>query len=217
MLHWGVTTAEQLEEQPKPAIRGLPRGPYKVLGSGFFNEVYSLGPVVFKLAKRYGPLGQPPGWLVRNRLEHRFVSTYVRTPPTFHAVVEDTRGRPTNLILQRRIVGRPLAELTDDELYSRAMIAELERLHDSLSECLVELGWLPDVIGGPPRWGMHDLRYSNNLLVDEEGRIWLIDPGAFFLWFSRRNPLGWVYTTLLMLTCRRMLLRARSVSAARGA
>ena len=54
------------------------------------------------------------------------------------------------------------------------------------------------------RWDIWDVRKSSNLFVDTQGRIWFIDPSAVFLWFSSRNPLGWVFTGVVLFTARRL-------------
>lgn len=191
-------------------LRGVRAIPGAVLGYGFFNRVWTLQErCVIKEGKTFGALKQPLDWLIRNRREHELCVRWVRIPPTYHVRLRDSNGIPVSIILQRRLHGRPLCEAPDTELYGAAMRGEVQKLVDDLDRCERELGFLPDVIGGPPRWGMHDVRRSNNYLVEDSGRIWLIDPGAVFFWFSSRNPIGWLYTRLLILSARRMARRSR--------
>ncbi len=179
-----------------------------VLGSGFFNEVHVVeNEVVVKVAKPYGPLQQPLSWLRQNRKEHEASARYLRVPATYHVRMNRRDDRPVSVILQTRLYGRLLSQVSDNELYQPALRAELVRTIRAIEHFGRHIGWLPDVIGGPPRWGMHDLRRSNNLFVTDEGQIWLIDPGALFLWFSRRNPIGMIYTSVLLWSGRRMLRR----------
>lgn len=179
------------------------------LGSGFFNEVRAVsGGMVVKVAKPYGPLRQPLSWLLRNRLEHSQVEPYLPVPPTYHVRMRTLGGPPASVILQARLHGRLLSEVSDAELRRDPLRGELEAIVAALRRCYREMGWLPDVIGGPPRWGMHDVRRSNNLLVDLEGRVWLIDPGALFFWFSSRNIVGRVYTRVLLGSAERMVRAA---------
>ncbi|MDQ3855621.1 MAG: hypothetical protein M3281_04415 [Chloroflexota bacterium] len=177
---------------------------------GFFNEVWSLdGGHVIKVARARGPLRQPASWLRRNRQEHELVSCHMRVPCTYHVRVRDRRGRPMSVILQDRLHGRLLSELSDEYLREPRVLPNLSEALRSLERAVQELGWLPDIIGGPPRWGLHDARNSNNLMVDDEGQVWLIDPGAFFFWFSTYNLVGRLYTTVLRRSAVRMLERLR--------
>ncbi len=195
-------------QQHERQVQGISFLNAERLGSGSFNEVLSLNKsLVVKLAKSWGPFVQPISWLKRNRQEHELAARYLPVPPTYHVYARDQQGNPVNMILQRRIHGRVLSQVPDRVLYSAKMRDEMEGLVRGLEECRQELGWLPDVIGGPLRWGQHDLRRSNNLFLDTDGRIWLIDPGAFFFWFSSRNPVGRVYTWILLQSARRMLSR----------
>ncbi|MDQ3327171.1 MAG: hypothetical protein M3506_01420 [Chloroflexota bacterium] len=181
-----------------------------VLGAGFFNEVHVVAEdVVVKVAKPYGPLQQPLSWLRRNRREHEHSTRYLRVPATYHVRMNRRGDRPVSVLLQARLSGRLLSQAPDEDLYLPPLRMELVQTVRALERCRRQSGWLPDVIGGPPRWGMHDLRRSNNLFVTDDGEIWLIDPGALFLWFSRRNPVGMLYTSLLLWSGRRML-RKRS-------
>ncbi len=189
-------------------LLGLRAQEEETLGSGFFNDVRGLsGDKVIKVAKPYGPLRQPLSWLLRNRREHVQVEPYLRVPATYHVRMRTAHGKPVSVILQRKLAGRLLSQVPDAELYGPSMRRELTALNAALDRCSRELGWLPDVIGGPPRWGMHDVRRSNNLLVDVNARIWLIDPGALFFWFSRRNIIGRVYTGVLLRSARRLARR----------
>ena len=190
-------------------LQGLRARTGETLGAGFFNDVRSLAvDKVLKLGKPYGPFSQPLSWLLRNRQEHRQVSPYLRVPATYHVRMRTEEGAPVSVILQGRLNGRVLSQLPDDELYGESLRDELHALETALHRCVREAGWLPDVIGGPPRWGMHDVRRSNNLFVDASGHIWLIDPGALFFWFSARNPIGKLYTALLIRSTRRMTRRS---------
>lgn len=180
------------------------------LGKGFFNRVVALrGGWVLKLARPIGPFPQPLGWRLRNRAEHELARRYLRTPETYYLRMGDARGRPVNAILQRRIHGEPLASVPRAVLHSPELAPELERVAAALVRCRRECGWVPDVIGGPPRLRTHDIRRSNNLFLDAGGGIWLIDPGAMFFWFSRRNPLGRLYTAVLVRSALRLARRAR--------
>lgn len=179
-----------------------------VLGAGFFNEVHVVaGNVVVKVAKPYGPLQQPLSWLRRNRKEHEGATSYLRVPATYHVRMKRKGDQPVSVLLQSRLHGRLLSQVPAEELSQPPLRAELVRTIQALERCRRQNGWLPDVIGGPPRWGMHDLGQSNNLFVTDDGEIWLIDPGALFLWFSRRNLIGLLYTSVLLRSGRRMLRR----------
>lgn len=164
---------------------------------------------VVKVAQPYGPLHQPLEWLVRNRAEHVAAAQYFPVPRTYHVRMSTQDDVKVNVILQERLQGRMLSQVSDGELREPVLHNSLVATADALLKSAKWLGWLPDVIGGPPRWGMHDLRHSNNLWVDSAGRIWLIDPGALFLWFSRRNPVGWLYTSVLLASARRLVARGR--------
>lgn len=193
-----------------PDLIGLRAPVGETLGSGFFNAVRRLGPdKVVKVARPYGPLGQPLSWLVRNRREHVQAGSYLPIPETYHVRMRTRRGTIVSVILQRRLEGERLSAVPCDRLREPVARASLARGVAQLRRCRRELGWLPDVIGGPPRRGMHDVRRSNNLFVDTAGEVWLIDPGALFFWFSRRNPIGWLYTAILLRTAERMLRRLR--------
>ncbi len=198
------------DHEPRPQLLGIRNGAGEVLGSGFFNEVRALrDDLVIKVAKPFGPFAQPLSWLIRARREHELIAPYLNTPSTYYLRVHDSDGRPVSVILQRRLEGEVFSQLSEERITAAGMRSELERLQSGLQLCVRELGWLADVIGGPPRWGVHDLRYSNNLLVDREGKIWLIDPGAFFFWFATSNPLGRFYTWLLLRSARRLVRKAR--------
>ncbi len=189
-------------------LAGLPSLEGELLGKGFFNDVWSPdGRTVVKVARQFGPLVQPLSWIERNRREHEMVQSYIPVPPTYHVRVRDKLGHPANVLLQEKLDGELLTSVADDRLRDCARYGELEAMVARIEECYQQLGWLPDVIGGPPRWGMHDLRRSNNYLLDTEGRLWLIDPGALFFWFSRRNPIGRLYTGLLLWSGRRLVER----------
>ncbi len=164
---------------------------------------------VVKVARVRGPLRQPVGWLRRNRAEHELVSRYIPVPPTYHVRMRDSSGRPVSVILQTKLNGRLLSEIADEELRREPLRSNLREAVQRLERSVHELGWLPDIIGGPPRWGLHDARRSNNLMVDEDDEVWLIDPGAFFFWFSVGNPVGRLYTVVLRRSALRMLRRAR--------
>lgn len=192
----------------RPVIPGLPRLQTEALGYGFFNDVWAVSDqLVVKLARSCGPLRQPLSWLRRNRREHEMIVPYLRVPPTYHVRLRDECGKPVSVMLQQRLYGELLSRVQDEDLYGCRARKEMEDVVYGLKKCCDELGWLPDVIGGPPRWGMNDVRQSNNLLLDETGRIWLIDPAAFFFWFSSRNPLGRLYTRVLLQSARRLLCK----------
>lgn len=191
--------------QNEPRLLGLRSWSDELLGRGFFNEVRVLNPdSVVKIARPYGPLRQPLSWLVRNRVEHEAAAKYLPVPRTYHLRMRTLEGPAVNVMLQQYIPGRVLSEISDAELQKPRLRENLRTTMTALHRCARQLGWVPDIIGGPPRWGIHDLRRSNNLFVDSQDQVWLIDPGALFLWFSRRNPIGWIYTGLLLRSARRL-------------
>lgn len=196
------------------SLHGLPRLSGGILGEGFFNEVWAISDeVVAKVARPYGRWGQPLRWLERNRREHELAARFTRIPSTYHVRVRDEHGVPANVILQKRLHGVLLHQLPDRQLYEGGLAAEVAGMVRDMDACARSLGWLPDVIGGPPRWGMHDVRRSNNYMLDRDGRLWLIDPSSLFFWFSRRNPVGRLYTGLLLATAHRLARRARGAKA----
>lgn len=179
------------------------------LGSGFFNDVWELTnnkDYVVKIAKSYFGYDQPLSWLIRQANEHSTAAKYFRVPQSFFVRSTTSSGKAVNLVIQKKINGTPLSMLEDREL--KLIRDELLDLVKAIKMCLAETNSLPDVIGGPPRWCMHDIRCSNNLVVDEQHRIWLIDPAAMFLWFSRSNIFGRYYTGLLVRSAERLARRA---------
>ncbi len=179
------------------------------LGSGFFNDVWELTnnkDYVVKVAKPYFGYNQPLSWLIRQANEHSIAAKYFRVPQSFFVRSRTSSGKPVNLVIQKKVNGTPLSRLGDREL--TIIRDELLGLVEAIKMCLAETNSLPDVIGGPPRWCMHDIRCSNNLVVDEQRKIWLIDPAAMFLWFSRSNIFGRYYTNLLVRSAERLARRA---------
>lgn len=196
-------------------MRGVRGFSPQVLGAGAFSKVARLerGHVV-KIGRSYLGLAQPLSWIVRNRREHEVASRYFRVPTSYHLRVLDDRGVPVNLILQRHLDGIPMAELGETELLG--LSRELKELDSACRTCWRIEGWLPDVIGGPPRYRMHDIRNSNNLFLDRTTRtLHLLDPSALFCWFARSSVLGRVYAPMLLTSAR--LLAARASRSARRA
>ncbi|MDP9350638.1 MAG: hypothetical protein M3P51_03740, partial [Chloroflexota bacterium] len=140
---------------------GLRQWSDEVLGRGFFNEVRAVGAEsVVKVARPFGPLHQPIEWLVRNRAEHVAAARYFPVPRTYHVRMRAHGDLRVNVILQERLQGRMLSQVPDAELSEPVLRESLVTASGALHKSARRLGWLPDVIGGPPRWGMHDLRYS---------------------------------------------------------
>lgn len=169
------------------------------------------GDYVLKVGRTYAGLAQPLSWLIRNRREHDVAARYFRVPPSYHVRLLDSRGAPVNLILQKRLHGVPLSAVSAADLSVHG--EELQQLAKACTHCWDEQGWLPDVIGGPPRLSMHDVRHSNNLFLDTSAHtVHLLDPSAFFCWFSRASVAGRVYASMLVRSAR--LLAARALSSA---
>lgn len=197
-------------------VPGL-RGELKFeLGAGFFNHVYVHADdrYVVKLAKRLGPLSQPLSLLVRFHAEHTLAASYFNVPATYHVRMEMGDGRQLNVTLQERLSGVLMKDIPDNVLYSGRYGCQVQRAMSQLELASRKLGWLPDVIGGQLIWGLHDIRNSANFILTDDGKLWLLDPSSFFLWFSRRNLVGWVYTSFLLRSARRLQRRASGVRCA---
>ena len=102
---------------------------------------------------------------------------------------------------------RPLRSLRPQDLAVPSVRAAIWRFWQDVERCWEQTGWLPDV-GGRAHlpWELYAPLRSDNVLLDESGQCWLVDPSATAIFHDRRWPTARLHALLM----RRALRRCRA-------
>ena len=114
-------------------------------------------------------------------------------PETHHIRGHGSDGKPRNIVRQREIKGRPLAELSDEEVFGNNEVkSQLGVFFEQCGRMWDEIGRVPDICGpeGDKIRGLNP-RYARNILVEEgaNNKVWLVDTAAHPLVFSKKAML----------------------------
>jgi|GEM_PF-5665311 len=113
-------------------------------------------------------------------------------PETYHIRGHGSDGKPCNIVRQRKIKGRPLAELSDEEVFGNNEVrSQLREFFEQCDKMWDEIGRVPDICGpeGDIVKGLNP-RYARNILVeDATNKVWLVDTAAHPLVFSKKAML----------------------------
>jgi len=113
-------------------------------------------------------------------------------PETHHIQGHGSDGKPCNIVRQREIKGKPLAELSDEEVFGNSEVrSQLREFFEQCGKMWDEIGRVPDICG-PEGDKIHGFnpRYARNILVEDgTNRVWLVDTAAHPLVFSKKAML----------------------------
>lgn len=125
-------------------------------------------------------------------------------PETQHLRGHNAEGKPCNIIRQREIKGRPLFELTEEELMQDEVRLQLIELFEGCSRMWDGAGQIPDLCGPWKSWlstfkEAYDPRYARNIMVEEgSNKVWLVDTAAWPIVFSKKAALQYKPRLALM-------------------
>lgn len=148
--------------------------------------------------------------LKQDKSDYEFFKSYIveNLPHTYHFRAVDQGGQESNYILQRKIEGKHLCELTDGELRNPILRGNLLEFLNSVERMWQEEGRIPDLSGeegGIKLPLITDVRYCRNVLIDKNNRIWLVDTSANPLVFSKKSKTRYKHVSyLLMISVRRL-------------
>lgn len=112
-------------------------------------------------------------------------------PETHHIRGHTSEEKPGNIIRQREISGRPLYDLSDEEINDDKVRSQLVELFEGCAQMWDQEGRVPDLYG-PEGSVLKSInpRYARNIIVeDETDKVWLVDTSANVLVFSKKAML----------------------------
>ena len=131
--------------------------------------------------------------LKQDKEDYQVFSEYLEPflPETHFIRGHGSDGNPCNIIRQREVVGRKLAELSDEEVFKDDEIkSQLKEFFERCNKMWDEAGRLPDVWGPKDKLKGLDPRYSSNIVVENDTKkVWLVDTAAHPLAFSKQAML----------------------------
>jgi len=108
-------------------------------------------------------------------------------PETHHIRGHVSDGKPSNIIRQREVKGKPLYELSDAEIGNDKVRNQLIDLFEGCVQMWDEEERIPDLYG-PKGAGLKSFnpRYARNIMVESDtNKVWLVDTSANELVFSK--------------------------------
>lgn len=153
------------------------------------------------------------GQLKQDKADYDFFKNYIaeNLPQTFHFRAVDKSGQENNFILQTKIGGRHLCELSDQKVQGSALKKNLLEFLVGVERMWREAGRVPDLCKKEGAGGVNfldDVRYGRNVIVDENNKVWLVDTSANPLVFSKQAKLRYKYVPhILMCSVKRFKSR----------
>jgi len=131
--------------------------------------------------------------LIEDKRDYDLFCEYIPEflPETQHIRGNTSEGKPGNIIRQKEVKGRPLYELSDEEILGDTVRPQLINLLAGCTKMWEEKGRIIDLYG-PEEQGLKTLnpRYARNIMVEEgTNKVWLVDTAANKLAFSKESSL----------------------------
>lgn len=163
------------------------------IGGGLHGVVKELGQDW--VAKRLLPLWQLGDWRQRLKEDFYLINEFLGEfiPPTYFVEGMDDRNVRNLLIVQRRVDGRPIEKISHEELLANPRaITELDAFTRKVIEMYDWTGRIPDLHGGGnfDLSKQYEIKETDNILVEQSGRTWLIDTGLLGPLFSPNWVVG---------------------------
>ncbi|MDD5415999.1 MAG: hypothetical protein PHE48_03300 [Candidatus Daviesbacteria bacterium] len=153
------------------------RVPDGKIAKGLHSDVFSLDDQW--VVKRIKSVWQRKGWEERLIGDLKLLDHYLGPfiPSTTLVICSEDDKTKTLLTVQRRIYGKPLRDLSWEELLNNNQAVEnLLELEQRIKQMYKETGKTPDLHGGTRNFlRQYDFKYSNNLLITTEGQVWWTD------------------------------------------
>ncbi len=144
---------------------------------GLHSDIYGLDDNW--VIKKIKPFWKKGDWKERLTQDFSLLDRYLNPFIPSTTFIECSEDGLTNtlLIVQKRIIGRPLRVLSWDELvHNRTVVEGLIEFGDCVEQMYKETGMTPDLHGGTRNiLRQYDFKYSNNLLIDKTAQIWWTD------------------------------------------
>lgn len=181
----------------------------RVLKKGVEFEVWEYGDD-WVVKKGIHPEANTLEQLKIDKADYEFFKNYIaeNLPQTFHFRTIDRSGQESNFILQRKVKGKHLYELTDDGLRDTVLKENLLRFLVGVEKMWEETGRVPDLCKKGGTRGLKffdDIRYSRNVMVDKDNKVWLVDTSANPLVFSKKAKLRYKYVPYVLVSSVRRL------------
>lgn len=181
----------------------------KLLQRGREFEVHEYGSD-WVLKRGVHPQANTLSQLRQDKEDHKCFKSYFNEnlPPTYHFRAVDANGQESNCLLQRRVKGRHLYELSDEELREPKLRSNMLEFLKAIGRMWRQIGRVPDLCRKRGSWRrglFDDVRLSRNIMTDKDKQVWLVDTSANPLVFSKKAILRYKYVPyLLMLSARRL-------------
>lgn len=102
-------------------------------------------------------------------------------PQTHRLIGHGVRNKPSALVYQQRIEGKPLRQVPFRDIRDNApLLQNLNEFCDAILQMHQEMGQVPDLAGSLPRvdWLTNLFWHSRHVFLDSEtNRVWLVDTG----------------------------------------
>jgi len=143
------------------------------------NRIVNLGNFSYEITLYQWPESEPDvgtfEFSQNRKQDYETLKSYLgpQVAETLFVFGEDENGQKANFEVQRKIHGRAIADVSEDEFLENAQATnQLKQFVENSLKMFREIGWLSDV--------HEDLLANDNLILDEEGNLHLIDTDAVF-------------------------------------